>query len=88
MYVLLRSTRFDAFVRVGGGVIVIDLLVRFILPTEIHIVCILFTARCSMIVHFLNKVLSNRTWFGVVAYKHKNLTLVIFLVLRKYTPVT
>lgn len=42
---------------VGGGLKLKDLLVRFVVVKEIHIVCILITARCSMIVHFLNKIL-------------------------------
>lgn len=41
----------------GGGLKLKDLLVRFVVVKEIHIVCILITARCSMIVHFLNKIL-------------------------------
>lgn len=40
-----------------GGLKLKDLLVRFVVVKEIHIVCILITARCSMIVHFLNKIL-------------------------------
>lgn len=45
------------WVRGGGGLKLKDLLVRFVVVKEIHIVCILITARCSMIVHFLNKIL-------------------------------
>lgn len=47
----------EIFWGLGGGLKLKDLLVRFVVVKEIHIVCILITARCSMIVHFLNKVL-------------------------------
>lgn len=50
----------------GGGLKLKDLLVRFVVVKEIHIVCILITARCSMIVHFLNKVLYKKKGNGIM----------------------